>query len=139
MREISVRIFDDLDFKENGIRNEACVTLNVGLNGVWRELDVTAANEKEIRDTLDRLMAAGHEPEVPPEPPSTRSKFGPNPEKAAYNERLREWVRETGMKNSSGSGWAYQTNVSLADYIGEPLIRKYEKHLAEQKRGNGDG
>lgn len=139
MREISVRIFDDLDFKENGTRNEACVTLNIGLNGVWRELDVTAENEKEIRDTLDRLMSAGREPEVAPEPPSARSKFGPNPAKAAYNERLREWVRETGLKNSSGSGWAYQTNVSLADYIGEPLIRKYEAHLKAQKEAKGDG
>jgi hypothetical protein len=132
MREISVRVFDDLDYYDNKVRNEASVTLTVGLNGVWRQLDVTEANEKLVRDTLDRLMTAGSEPDEPPAPPTAR---GPNPEKIAYNERLRAWVRQEGLKNSSGTGWAYQTNTSQADYIGQPLIRKYEAHLAAQREG----
>lgn len=133
MKEISVRVFDDLDFAESNERNEARATVSVGLNGTWRELDLTEANEKMVTDTLKRWMAAGSEPAEPPLPPATRSKFGPNPEKAAFNERLRAWVRQTGLKNSTGTGWAYETNNTLQDYIGQPLIRKYQAHLAERE------
>ena len=133
MREISVRIFDDLDFYEDGSRHEACVTVTVGLNGTWRELDLTEVNEKEVRDTLERLMAAGHKPDETPVPPSA-AKGSINPEVIARNEAIRAWCRATGLMNSSGSGYAYQTNASLSDYIGKPLIRKYEAHLAEKKQ-----
>lgn len=134
MREISVRIFDDLDFTREGLRNEAVVTLTVGLDGFWRELDLTEANEKMVRDTLDKLMCAGREPkESPLTPAKARGKGpGPNPEKAAFNERLRAWCRQNGVRNASGTGWAYQTNKSGQDYIGEPLIRKYRAYLDEQ-------
>ena len=37
MREISVRIFDDLDYARDRSRNEAAVTVTIGLDGVWRE------------------------------------------------------------------------------------------------------
>jgi hypothetical protein len=131
MKEISVRVFDDLDFHRDGIRNEACVTLSIGLNGTWCELDLTEANEKTVRDTLDQLMEAGHDPDVPPVPGAKR---GINPEVTARNERIRAWCRENGLRNSSGTGWAYQTNGKLNDYIGLPLIRKYEAHLAAQRR-----
>lgn len=132
MREITVKVFDDLDFHEDGTRNEACVTVTVGLNGVWRELDLTEANEKEVRDTLDRLMAAGHEPDETPAPPSGRAI---DPAVVARNEAIRAWCRREGLMNSSGTGYAYQTNTSLADYIGKPLIRRYEAHLRAQKEG----
>jgi hypothetical protein len=130
MREISVRVSDDLDYIRDGVKNEATTQLTVGLNGIWRELDLTDVNAKLVRDLLEELMAAGHKPEEAPVPAKS-SKFGPNPEKAAFNEEVRAWVRETGLKNSTGTGWAYQTNNSLQDYIGEPLIRKYRAHLDE--------
>jgi hypothetical protein len=133
MKEISVRVFDDLDYATTGARHEASATVSVGLDGVWRELDLTEGNEKYVREMLGQWMAAGSEPAEPPAPPGTKSRFGPNPEKAAYNERLRQWVRENGLKNSSGSGWAYETNTTQQDYIGEPLKRKYEQHLAERR------
>lgn len=134
MREIQVRVFDDLDFTRDGVRNDASVTLTVGLDGTWRELDLTEANEKYLRDTLGELMKAGREPdEKPTAPAKKRTVFGPDPETVAFNERLRAWVRENGLKNSSGSGWAYQTNESKADYIGEPLLRKYRAYLSDQK------
>lgn len=139
MREISVRVFDDLDFTRSGERNEAAITVSVGLNGVWRELDLTKVNEEIIRGALDEWMTAGHEPDVEPRPPVKR--FGPNPDTVAFNERLRKWVRDNGMRNSSGTGWAYQTNDSLSDYIGKPLVRKYQAYLeaqeAEKEKKNG--
>jgi hypothetical protein len=132
MREISISVSDDLDFTRDGVKNKATTTVTVGLNGLWRELDLTEANEKLVRDILDELMAAGHKPEEVPVSPNGKSKFGPNPEKAAFNEKVRTWCREAGLRNSSGTGWAYQTNTSGADYIGEPLLRKYQDHLHEQ-------
>lgn len=132
MREISVSVSDDLDFTRDGVKNKATTTVTVGLNGIWRELDLTEANEKLVRDILDEFMAAGHKPEETPVPVAGKSKFGPNPEKAAFNEEVRAWCRETGLRNSTGTGWAYQTNTSGADYIGEPLLRKYQAHLNEQ-------
>jgi Lsr2 protein len=138
MREISVRIFDDLDFTGDGKRNEAAVLVTVGLNGTWRELDLTEANEKYVLDILERLMAAGREPDEPPKLPEKKhggvNKFNVDPEKLAFNERVRAWCRETGLKNSTGSGWAYQTNKTLQDYIGEPLLRKYQAYLAGQEK-----
>ena len=38
MREITVQIFDDLDYATNGARHEARVTVAIGLDGVWRTL-----------------------------------------------------------------------------------------------------
>jgi hypothetical protein len=136
VKEIAVKIFDDLDFHESGARHEACVTLSIGLNGTWRELDLTEANEKEVRDTLDRLMAAGHEPDRVPVPAAVR--HGHNPAVSARNEKIRAWCRETGLMNSTGTGYAFQTNSSQMDYIGRPLIRKYEAYLAEQAAARKD-
>jgi hypothetical protein len=114
-------------------------TLSVGLNGRWSELDLTRENEKLVTDILDELMAAGHEPDESPQVPGKPGKHTrTDPEKIgkiAFNERLRAWVRATGLKNTTGTGWAYQTNNTLQDYIGEPLIRKYRAHLAETAPG----
>jgi hypothetical protein len=133
MKEISVRVFDDLDFHECGTRNEACVTVTIGLNGTWRELDLTEVNEKLVRDTLERFMIPGSEPKEVPQPVS------PQAQAAARNARIRAWCQKTGRRNSSGTGWAYQTNTSQADYFGLPLLREYEAYLAEQKEGKGNG
>lgn len=129
MREITVKVFDDLDFHEYGERNEACATVTVGLNGTWRELEVTEKNEKEVRATLERLMAAGHDPDHPVMPPKNAAPA----EVIARNEAIRDWCRETGLMNSSGTGYAYQTNTTLLNYIGKPLIRKYEEYLARKE------
>ena len=130
MKEISVRVWDDLDYQEDGTRNEACETVMVGLNGRWRELDLTEENGKEVRGTLERLMAAGSEPEFPVAPPSPASETA---EVIERNRAIRAWCREQGLMNSSGSGYAYQTNGSLKDYIGKPLLRRYEAYLAGQQ------
>lgn len=130
MREISVRVSDDLDYKRDGTRNDAAVTLTVGLNGTWAELDLTEANEKLVRDTVGELMAAGHEPEDAPAEPEENHLT----EKVAFNRRLRAWCRDNGLKNSSGSGWAYQTNTTGLDYIGRPLARKYQEYLDNKEK-----
>lgn len=135
MKEITVKAYDDLDFNRDNVRNEAAVTLIVGLNGSWRELDLTEHNEKLVRDILDELMAAGREPEEEVKSPSVKQhkKTGPpDPAKIAFNEELREWCRENKIMNSSGTGYAYQTNNSLQDYIGQPLLRRYQAYLAGQ-------
>jgi len=130
MREITVKIYDDLDFRTDGSRNEAAGTITVGLDGIWRELDVTDVNEKGIRDTIERLFAAGREPETPPEP---RPKGSPDPAIIRRNQEIRQWCQDNGIMNSSGTGYAYQTNGSKQDYIGRPLLRRYENYLAERK------
>lgn len=133
MKEITVKAYDDLDYRDHGERNEAAVTVTIGLDGAWRELDLTEVNEKAIKDILCPLMAVGREPEDPPVPPAKHKKTGPpDPAKAAFNEELRAWCRENGIRNSSGTGYAYQTNGSLQDYIGQPLLRRYQAYLAGQ-------
>jgi hypothetical protein len=134
MKEITVKAYDDLDFNRDNVRNEAAVTLIIGLNGSWRELDLTEHNEKLVRDILDELMAAGREPGEEVKVPSVKHKKTgpPDPAKIAFNEELREWCRENKIMNSSGTGYAYQTNNSLQDYIGQPLLRRYQAYLAGQ-------
>jgi hypothetical protein len=132
MKEIAVRIFDDLDYHESQVRHEACATLTIGLNGAWRELDLTEVNEKKVRDTLEPLMAAGREPEKPPVPPEAVKRT--DPVRAEYMRKLREWVRAAGLRNKEGTGWAYQTGESLSYYYSRELLDRYQAHLDEQAR-----
>ncbi len=134
MREISVRIFDDLDYNRNQSRNEAVVTVTIGLDGVWRELDLTRENEEIVRATIRPLMRAGHDLEgaSAAELPNRRPYTKPDHGRVKFLRGLRQWCHDTGQRNSSGSGWAYQTNDTLKYYYGTRLIARYQAYLNEQ-------
>lgn len=127
MREIQVRVFDDLDYSREGLKNEASATITVGLNGTWRELDVTEANEKMIRDLLHPVLSAGHEPDSPV-PVQARQVH--DSQRMAFLKNLREWVRAQGLRNPENTGWAYQTGASLSYYYSRDLLDKYQAYLA---------
>jgi hypothetical protein len=136
MKEILVKVFDDLDFTRHGERNEATGTLAVGLEGIWSELDLSAENEKRVRELLGELMAAGHDPDKTPSASHTGSKkyTPPTEETFAFYEGLRAWVRANGWKNRARTGWAYQTNKTLQYYYSVKLKQEYQAYLAEQAR-----
>ena len=119
-------------------------------SGQWLLEDAGSTNGTFVgRDRVERveitgacLISLGHQdlgpavscslaaaPAVPAAPAGP-----PSPEITARNERIRAWCRDNGIKNSSGTGWAYQTNTTLADYIGNPLIRRYEAYLEQQEK-----
>lgn len=89
MREVAIRIWDDLEHKA-GRRIEAQVTVTIGLNGYWAELDLTAENEACLRQDLRKWLDAGHEPEVAPAPPGEKAK------KSTWNTREWEHGKEWG-------------------------------------------
>ena len=135
MREITVKIFDDLDYFDCGARNEADGgRLTIGLDGQWRELELTENNVKLVRETMDRLMTAGHKPDDTPASPR-REYTHPDPERVAFFKGLRDWCKETHRRNTADTGWAFQTNDSLKHYYSEPLKAAYRAHLDEAEMG----
>lgn len=69
MKQVEVACYDDLDWTEKEAKTPATHTLYVGLDGQWRELDLTEAHTIELAEFLARYMKAGHKPEAPPKPP----------------------------------------------------------------------
>ena len=130
MKEIIVRAFDDLDYTRTGERNEASATVVIGLDGSWRELDLTKVNDEIIRHALEEWMEAGREPENEPVPPRrTHYKYNAAPEQVEFFRGLREWCKAENRMNSAGTGWAYQTNKTLKYYYSEKLKREYREYL----------
>lgn len=134
MKEISVRVFDDLDYARDGLRNEAVTTITVGLDGTWRELDLTRDNEKSVRAVLEELLNAGRERGEAPVLPAKRIYHAPRPERANFFKGLREWCQQTGRRNAADTGWAYQTSISLQYYYGKEVVEQYQAYLDQQAR-----
>lgn len=127
MREISVKVWDDLDYAGEGLKNEAAITVTVGLNGVWRELDLSQANHDSVQQMLKRWMDAGHPPETEPRAgdPKRRDKAAPE---FAYGRGLREFAEKHGYRYRTETGKYY---YSVA------LKRAYAEHLKEQGQQQG--
>ena len=54
MREVKVlvKLYDDLDLALDGTKTVAEHTVTVGLNGVWRELDLSEARHAELAERI---------------------------------------------------------------------------------------
>ena len=84
MQEVvtQVKVWDDLAYSRDKSKEEASHTVTVGLNGTWRELDLTRDNEKSVRAVLEELLNAGRERGEAPVLPAKRIFHAPRPERA---------------------------------------------------------
>ena len=66
MKQVEVAAYDDLDWAEKQVKTRATHTTHVGLDGLWKELDLTEEHLVELATFLARYMKAGSRPEKPP-------------------------------------------------------------------------
>lgn len=132
MREIAVRLWDDLDWAEQREKNEAAGTVLVGLDGRWRELDLTAAHLDHVRATLETWMAAGHKPDseaAAATPPPRQAPRRISPESREYGRAIREFAdKQDPPLNYLTQGGSY--------YYGAELRMRFADYLAETDPGS---
>lgn len=87
MREIALRIWDDVH-AQAGTKVEAQVTVSIGLDGNWTELDLTSGNREQLCKLLAPWLAAGRPLREPPAAPATsRKALG----RGTSGLKIREW------------------------------------------------
>lgn len=140
MKELQLVLSDDLTYATTGERVPADESVTISLDGRTRELDLTAAHAKELRDILDPYMKAGH---VPGNEPNLTSPEGkrikkPTPsliEARAEQKKIRDWADSMGLKSPDGKRPIYRTE-SGGYYYSYKLLKEYEAYL--QRAAGGD-
>jgi hypothetical protein len=122
MREVSIKVYDDLDYEEDGTKNEAAVTVTIGLNGDWVELDLSEPNHTTLQEVIGRWMRAGHAPDTPVTTPRGRSGSKRKTPEFEYGKALRAFANEHGIR--------YRTTTGKY-YYSKKLTEAFEKHLAD--------
>ena len=122
MREVSIKVYDDLDFKRDGTKNEAALTVTLGFQGKWVELDLSERNHTELQRAMGVFMDAGHPPDAPVTTPRGSQASRKSPE-FEYGKALRAFANEAGIR--------YRTKTGKY-YYSKKLTDSFEKHLAEQ-------
>lgn len=143
MREISVKVYDDLDFRRDGTKNEAALTVTLGFQGRWVELDLSERNHEELQRAMGAFMDAGHPPESTVAAPPKGSTSRKSPE-FEYGKALREFAHEQGIPYRTKTGKYYYSKrlteafeKHLADTGNTQLSETYRAHLASQgQRGS---
>lgn len=99
-RTVEVKLWDDLADEPRTI--EATHTILVGLDGLWKELDLTEANHKEVHGQLAYLMERGHDPaQVPNGNGKVHAPVASNREAVIkYRADLRQFARDNGYSVS---------------------------------------
>jgi hypothetical protein len=96
-KRTTVVIHDDLD------QSEGARTVKFGLDGKSYEIDLSEANEAELRKALKKYVDAAT-PVLPyATPTSTRRKYGTGPARRD-TKHIREWLRANGSPNMSDRG-----------------------------------
>lgn len=133
MREVSVKIYDDLDYARDRAKHEAAVSVTIGLDGVWAELDLSEVNSEQVRHTIGEWMAAGHAPEGAP-PRRSGRRPGPQgkipPESLARGKAIRAFAAAAGFSISTANG-------SGKRYYSDPLRRAFDRAIAEYTARTG--
>lgn len=104
MREVAVKIWDDIDFAGNGTRVEAAVTITIGLDGTEREMDLSETNHRELLRFLEPYLKAGRTPGQPGKTGSaSRKKAVPH----EYMEGMRIFAKDNGFSYITKKGQYY--------------------------------
>lgn len=128
MRELQLVLSDDLAYAQ-GERIPAEETVVIAIDGKTRELDLTAAHAKELREMLAPYIDAGH---VPGNQPSRAAVKPPVDviQSRARQKQLRDWADRKGLRSEDGLRPIYRTPGG-GYYYPHDMVKQYE---AEQKR-----
>ena len=109
MRELQLVLSDDLIFAQTGERVAAEETVVLTLDGKTRELDLTAENAKDLRETLAPWLEAGH---PPGQQSTTAEREDRPPDYKASRDRsqlIRDFADEMGLRSEDGERPIYRT------------------------------
>lgn len=143
MKELQLVLSDDLTFATTGERIPADESVTISIDGRARELDLTAAHAKELRDILDPYMKAGH---VPGNEPNLTSPEGkrikkPTPsliEARAEQKKIRDYADARGLKSPDGKRPIYRTEGG-GYYYPHSLVVEYQAWVEARNSGGGRG
>lgn len=125
MREVTVVIYDDLDYCRDGTKTVAERTVTIGLDGVWRELDLSEVRYTELQKLLGPYLEAGHPPaEAPKRNDPLRGRR--NTPEFAYRKALREFATANGFRYITETGKYYYS---------KKLKAAYDEYLAKAAAG----
>jgi hypothetical protein len=141
MREVSIKVYDDREFHALGAKIEAVITVTVGFNGKWFELDLSEVNHTRLREDLSPWLTAGHAPDAPVAAPKPKGSGGAkrkSPE-FEYGKALREFAVKHDITFRTSTGKYYYSKQlteafekHLADTGNTQLSETYRAHLASQ-------
>lgn len=116
MKEQVIVTSDDVHFRETGERVPADTTVTIGLNGEWRELDLTGDHNDELMVAFGRWWRAGHKVPAPARAAATR--VSQDPDRKHFLKGLRAWADKEGKSEvyKSPSGSYYHPLWLRADY-----------------------
>lgn len=106
-----------------GTEERADVTRMIGLDGEWRELDLTQAHDKELREALGKWWEHARKPGGPPLPEHSPGDGGR--ESRQFWKGFRDWCdrQEPPRSYLTSTGKFYYRRGDVADY---------RVHLGEQ-------
>jgi Lsr2 len=112
---------DDLDGN-----TPADVTVALGIDGEWRELDLTADNWTLLAGKIKEYWDAGRKMAKPPaRPPAYRHKVRHGMSAHEYWRRFREWADANGVRYTSGAGKVYYPRKAQ---------ERFEQYLSEKEK-----
>lgn len=146
MKEVIITEWDDYDLLHDGRKVHAPNTVLIGIDGKWREMDLSDENLNRLRAMFDPWWLCGRIPEHEvgkgsldlsrdhrsangaAEPPAGKGKRG-SPERRAYLLGLRKWADARGLNYTTK---ATDGNSHGSFYYPRTLVDAYNKYLEQQ-------
>lgn len=127
MRELQLILSDDLTYAQTGERVQADETVVIALDSVTRELDLTAANAKKLRELMRPYLEAGHAPGQQSATSEEKSRDSRLVTARARQKAMREFADALGLRSDDGERPVYITPGG-AYYYSNKLKQMYEAH-----------
>lgn len=155
MKEVIITEWDDYDLLHDGRKVHAPNTVLIGINGKWREMDLSDENVTKLHEMFDPWWLCGRTPEkevgkgvldrgdrggkggtaLPPvgangsgEPPAGLGRRG-SPERRLYLANLRKWADERSLNYTTKPT---DGNSHASYYYPKTLIVAYNEFLEQQ-------
>jgi Lsr2 len=146
VKEVIIQSWDDYDLLHDGRKVHAENTVRIGIDGKWRELDLSDANVAKLRGMFDPWWLCGRTPDkevrearngtwrpdredADIEPAPGVGKRG-SPERRAYLAGLREWADANGHNYTSKATVPGGAHGSF--YYPRKLVTAYNEYLRQQ-------
>jgi hypothetical protein len=149
MKEVIITEWDDYDLLHEGRKVHAENTVLIGVDGKWRELDLSDPNVEKFHAMFDPWWLCGRTPEGEAgkgpldrrgaqaaisngsgtEPPAGQGRRG-SPERREYLKNLREWAdaRDLNYTTKPTDG-----NSHASYYYPKSLIDAYNEYVVQQR------
>ena len=121
MKQVKIAVYDDIEYRLNKRLIEAKRTLTIGLEGEWREIDLSESNLQAFSEAFGIYWAHSSPPGEVLQPAGTRN----SAEHRSYFKEMRAWA------DAQGRGSEYEKHKSGFRHSVQ-LRRDYDAHLKAQ-------